>query len=67
MTRKHYVAIAKAISQTKYNHSGIPESEAIISAFEELEERLVDFFMSENPNFQALKFYAACDPYEAVV
>jgi hypothetical protein len=64
MTRKHYVAIARAISVTKYNYLGIPESEAIVGAFEELEERLVEFFMEENPNFQPLKFYAACDPSE---
>jgi len=62
MTRKHFVAIARAIRETKQNHSGIPESQAIISAFEELEERLASFFMDENPNFHALKFYAHCVP-----
>jgi hypothetical protein len=65
MTRKHYVAIAKAISETKYNFSGLPQTEVIWEALEELEERLAEFFLEENENFDALRFYAACSPYEA--
>lgn len=66
LSRKDYEAIAKAITETKRSHRGLDEFfyEAVEGAFEELEERLVEYFVEDNPRFVATRFYGACADLE---
>jgi hypothetical protein len=66
LSRKDYEAIAKAITDTKQSHRGLDEFfyEAVEGALEELEERLADYFLTDNPRFDATRFYGACADLE---
>ena len=56
MSKKHFIKIAKAINEvSKINHDN--QSEAVFH----VAHRLADIFKEENPNFDAARFFAACN------
>lgn len=52
MTRKDYIKIAQAISETKNANNEINSYE--------LEGTLVNIFLADNPRFDAERFFQAC-------
>jgi O6-methylguanine-DNA--protein-cysteine methyltransferase len=57
LSKKHYIAIAKIISDTKTEHGDS-------TALQHLEQRLREYFADDNPNFDRVKFVTACRPQE---
>lgn len=64
LSRKDYRAVAKAVADTKVSYLGLEGYDIVNEALMELEERLADYFLTDNPRFDALVFYGACADLE---
>ena len=58
LSRKHFETIAQIVKDSRRNYGGqdILETESLIDA-------LIDYFASQNPNFDSYKFALACKRY----
>lgn len=65
MTRKDYEAIAKSLNEyrknTEQTDGGTMVGRHKLNTIEDVVEILSELFQAENPNFQANRFYFACN------
>lgn len=54
MTKKYYIAIARALNQTMWDKDADPATVTAVMV------RLAEVFRDDNPLFDAQRFYAAC-------
>lgn len=64
MTRKDYVAVARALATTKPEISVMLHGdsyEKVKTARQDIIDRIADVFAADNPRFNRKRFYSACE------